>query len=72
MISSSVAYAMLSKDMKTSLDRVSSQATVKQNADYYAENINKVKDVDDFLGNYKLYSYAMTAYGLSDMTSTLR
>ncbi|WP_413711070.1 DUF1217 domain-containing protein [Rhizobium sp. Rhizsp82] len=68
MISSSVAYAMLSKDMKTSLDRVSSQATVKQNADYYAENINKVKDVDDFLGNYKLYSYAMTAYGLSDMT----
>ena len=54
--------------MTTSLGRVASQSTVKQNADYYAENINKVKDVDDFLGNYKLYSYAMTAYGLSDMT----
>ena len=68
MISSSVAYAILSKDMKTSLDRVASQTTVKKDADYYADNINKVKDVDDFLGNYKLYSYAMTAYGLSDMT----
>lgn len=68
MISSSVAYAILSKDMKTSLDRVASQSTVKSNADYYAANINKVKDVDDFLGNYKLYSYAMDAYGLSDMT----
>ena len=54
--------------MKTSLDRVASQSTVKRDAEYYAENINKVKDVDDFLGDYKLYSYAMTAYGLDDMT----
>lgn len=54
--------------MKTSLDRVASQSTIKRDAEYYAQNINKVKDVDDFVGNYKLYSYAMTAYGLDDMT----
>jgi hypothetical protein len=68
MISSSVAYSILTRDMKTSLDRVASQSTIKRDAEYYAANINKIKDVDDFIGNYKVYSYAMTAYGLDDMT----
>ena len=68
MISASMAYTILSGDMQKSLDRVASQTTVKRDAQYYEDNINKVKDVDDFLGNYKLYSYAMKAYGLEDMT----
>jgi hypothetical protein len=68
MISASIAYNIVSGNMQKSLDRVASQATVKRDAEYYEENINKVKDVDDFLGNYRLYSYAMTAYGLDDMT----
>lgn len=63
-----MAYNMLTGNMKQSLDRVASQATVKRDAEYYKDNINKVKDVDDFLGNYRLYSYAMTSYGLDDMT----
>ncbi|MDO3434146.1 DUF1217 domain-containing protein [Rhizobium sp. CBN3] len=68
MITASLAYTILSKDMTSSLNKVASQATVKKDAQYYADNINKVKDVDDFLGDYKLYSYAMKAYGLEDMT----
>ncbi len=68
MISASMAYNILSGNMKQSLDRVASQATVKNDAEYYDDNINKVKDVDDFLGDYRLYSYAMKAYGLDDMT----
>lgn len=68
MISASMAYNILSGNMKQSLDRVASQATVKHDAEYYDDNINKVKDVDDFLGDYRLYSYAMKAYGLDDMT----
>jgi hypothetical protein len=68
MISASMAYNIVSGNMQKSLDRVAAQATVKRDAEYYEENINKVKDVDDFLGNYRLYSYAMTAYGLDDMT----
>ena len=68
MISASMAYNLLSGNMKQSLDRVASQATVKRDAEYYKDNINNVKDVDDFLGDYRLYSYAMKAYGLEDMT----
>jgi hypothetical protein len=58
----------LSRDPQASLDRVAKQSTVQKDAQYYADNINKVKDVDDFLDNYRLYSYAMKAYGLEDMT----
>ncbi|WP_160004963.1 DUF1217 domain-containing protein [Rhizobium sp. 18055] len=68
MISASLAYNILTNDMQKSLDRVASQSTVKREAQYYEDNINKVKDIDDFLGNYKLYSYAMKSYGLEDMT----
>ncbi|MBX4932305.1 DUF1217 domain-containing protein [Rhizobium bangladeshense] len=68
MITASLAYTILSKDMTSSLNKVASQATVKKDAQYYADNINQVKDVDDFLGDYRLYSYAMKAYGLEDMT----
>ncbi|KRB49924.1 hypothetical protein ASE04_15120 [Rhizobium sp. Root708] len=67
MISASIAYNIISGDMKKSLDRVASQASVKRDVDYYKENINKVKNVDDFIGNYRLYNYAMKAYGLQDM-----
>ncbi len=67
MITASLAYVILSRDMPKSLDRVANQTQVKKDAQYYADNINKVKDVDDFLGDYKLYSYAMKAYGLDDM-----
>ncbi|PDT37151.1 hypothetical protein CO671_07925 [Rhizobium sp. M10] len=68
MITASLAYSILSKDMTSSLNKVASQATVKKDAQYYADHINKVTSVDDFLGDYKLYSYAMKAYGLEDMT----
>ncbi|MDM9626610.1 DUF1217 domain-containing protein [Rhizobium sp. S152] len=67
MISASMAYSILSGNMQKSLDNVAKQSTVKRDAEYYKENINMVKDVDDFLGNYKLYNYAMQAYGLGDM-----
>ncbi len=43
--------------------RMSSKAT-----QYYQANIGKVTSVDQFLNDPRLYSYAMDAYGLSDMT----
>ena len=54
--------------MNKSLDRVAQQTAVKREADYYEANIGKVKSVDDFLKNDRLYRYAMKAYGLEDMT----
>lgn len=33
---------------------------------YYAANIGNVTSIDDFVGNYRLLSYALNAYGLGD------
>ncbi|MDM9628509.1 DUF1217 domain-containing protein [Rhizobium sp. S152] len=68
MISSSIGYALIAKSMQAALERVASEQSVKRDAEYYKGHINEIKDVDGLLADQKLYSYAMDAYGLSDMT----
>jgi hypothetical protein len=68
MLSAPLAYQMISRDMTTSLGRVAQQPAVSRDSEYYQENIGKVETIEEFFGNYRLYSYAMKAYGLSDMT----
>jgi hypothetical protein len=43
-----------------------SQPAVKTASAYYQANIGKVTSVDQFVGNYRLLSYALNAYGLGD------
>jgi hypothetical protein len=54
--------------MKGQLERVSKQPEVARDKQYYDDNIGKVKTVDELVDNYRLFSYAMKAYGLEDMT----
>jgi len=68
MISTYLGYVSATKDMASTLARIAKQATVKSDQQYYDAHIGKVKNVDEFLSDYKLYSYAMKAYGLEDMT----
>lgn len=35
---------------------------------YYQDNIGKIKSIDDFMKDDRIYRYAMKAYGLEDMT----
>src|ERR1700743_3879054 len=67
MVSTYLGYTNATKDMTTTLNRVASQSDIKRQQAYYDANIGSVKTVDDFMNNYQLYSYAMTAYGLGDM-----
>lgn len=68
MISTYLGYVTATKDMASTLARIAKQAAVKGDQQYYDTHIGKVKNVDEFLSDYKLYSYAMKAYGLDDMT----
>jgi hypothetical protein len=68
MISTYLGYSIATRNMTTTLNQVASQAQNKREIDYYNANIGKVTNVDDFMNDYQLYSYAMEAYGLSDMT----
>ncbi len=69
MISTLLNYRLYTNNMAQTLERLSSQEQVKRDKSYYEENIGKVTSVDQFLGDYKLYSYAMKAYGLEDQIS---
>jgi hypothetical protein len=67
MLSTSLSLQLYTRDLSGSLARTASQPTVKADAAYYKATIGKVRTVDDLVGNYRLFSYAMKAYGLEDM-----
>lgn len=68
MLSTPLSYQMITRDMPATLNRTAAQPDVKRMTEYYRENIGKVTSLEEFLGDHQLYSYAMKAYGLEDMT----
>jgi hypothetical protein len=68
MVSTYTSYRFYSQDLSKALKRTAAEPQVARDAAYYQANIGKVKSVDDFLGNHRLFAYAMKAYGLEDMT----
>ncbi|KQT66097.1 MULTISPECIES: DUF1217 domain-containing protein [unclassified Aureimonas] len=70
MLSTLTNYRLYSNDIAKSVARVQANATVKRDETYYKDNIGKVKSVDDFLSDQRLYTYALKAYGLADQASS--
>lgn len=68
MVSTFITYNQVARDMKGQLDRIGKTPEIARDEQYYKDNIGKMKTVDDFVGNYRLFSVAMKAYGLEDMT----
>ena len=68
LVSTYASYAAITRDLGQSLKRVQSQPTVERDTQYYLENIEKVKNIDDFVNDRRLFGYAMKAFGLADMT----
>jgi len=62
------SYLVLNRDINSSLSRVAKQGDVALNTAYYEENIGKVTTAEEFVNDYRLFSYAMKAYGLEEMT----
>jgi len=67
MVTTYFSYNYITRNLKQSLTRVEQQQDVAREAAYYKANIGKVKTVDDLMKDYRLYHYAMKAYGLEDM-----
>lgn len=68
MTSTFLGYEFYARDLPKSLQRVASEPVNKRDKDYYDANIGKVTSIDDFVGNYRLFSYAMKAFGMDDLT----
>jgi len=62
------SYLVLNRDINSSLSRVAKQGDVANNTAYYEANIGKVTTAEEFVNDYQLFSYAMKAYGLEEMT----
>ncbi|AZO45048.1 MULTISPECIES: DUF1217 domain-containing protein [Mesorhizobium] len=67
MLNTFTSYQLITKDISKSLDRIEQQPVVDRDTKYYLDNITKVKSIDDFVKNDRLFKYAMKAYGLEDM-----
>lgn len=68
MLTTLASYTLITKDLTRSLDNVSAEPLVSRESEYYLAHIEDVKSVDDFLGDNRLFSYAMKAFGLGDLT----
>ena len=67
MLSTTAAYLSVSNNLAKQQAATASNPQVKNDTAYYLANIGKVTSVAAFVGNYRLFSYAMKAYGLEDM-----
>ncbi|RYB03130.1 DUF1217 domain-containing protein [Lichenibacterium ramalinae] len=67
-MSTTAAYLAVANNLSRQQAATASQGDVKNATDYYLANIGKVQTVGQFVNNYQLFSYAMKAFGLSDMT----
>lgn len=67
MVSTYTSYNQINKDLTKSLARTAKETDVKRETDYYNANVGKIKSIDDFLKNDRIYRYAMKAYGLEDV-----
>ena len=68
MLTTTLSYRLLAKDLQRSLGTVAAEPQVARATQYYEEKIADVKSIDDFFADDRLYSYAMKAFGLSEMT----
>ena len=69
MTSTLSSYLMVSNNMSTWQTITQAQPSVKLATAYYNTNIGNVQSASDLVNNYRLFSYAMTAFGLGDMVS---
>ncbi|NEJ02639.1 DUF1217 domain-containing protein [Rhizobium leguminosarum] len=67
MISALVSFSLVSRDIKTSLERVAKQGAVKRDLDYFETTISSIKTVDGFMKDSRIYNFAMKSFGLEDM-----
>lgn len=68
MISTYSSYRSAVNNMTKTLNSVMKQPQVERETKYYTKNIMSVTSVEKFLADDRLYSYAMKAWGLEDMT----
>ena len=68
MLSTTASYLAITNNLAKQQAATAAEPAVKTASAYYLANIGSVTSISAFVNNYRLFSYAMTAYGLQDMT----
>lgn len=68
MLSTLTSYRLLTRDFDRSLELKAAEAPIARESEYYRANIGSVRSIDDFLADTRVFSYAMRAFGLEEMT----
>ena len=66
MTTTTSAYLAVSQNLSRYQAMTAAEPAVKSATAYYEANIGSVTSIKDFVGNYRLLSYALDAYGLGD------
>ncbi|MGB7976490.1 MAG: DUF1217 domain-containing protein [Roseiarcus sp.] len=66
MTSTTTAFLAVSQNLSRYQAMTAAEPAVKTATAYYEANIGSVKSISDLVGNYRLLSYALDAYGLGD------
>jgi hypothetical protein len=60
------SYLLIQKDLPRYQKITASEPMIKAQTKYYQDNIGNVKTPEGLVKNFRLFSYAMTAFGLGD------
>ncbi len=66
MTTTTAAYLSVTDNLTRYQTMTAAEPAVKSATTYYQANIGKATSIQDFVGNYRLLSYALDAYGLGD------
>ena len=66
MTTTTADYLSVTQNLARYQAMTAAEPAVKTATAYYDANIGKVTSIQDFVGNYRLLSYALNAYGLGD------
>ena len=67
MLTTSLAYRQITADMDRSLERIGNMPQAGRETEYYRENVETIRSIDDFMADERIYAYALTAFGLGEM-----
>lgn len=68
MLTTLASYSVIAADLPRSLSTTAARPQVARETEHYLARIEEVESIDDFLGDDRVFAYAMKAFGLSEMT----
>ena len=69
MLTTSATYRLITRNLDRTLKQTSTEKPVALETAYYLKNIGNIKSIDAFIKNTRVFTYAMNAFGLSDMAN---